>query len=122
MREAAPGFGCFQMQHNLELNSQYPWPIFLFITCNTHEPQLAGAAANIHVTVYLFDAIEGCRLSEEFPIRNASKGVFRISSRPHVDRGIANMLDSKEHVIRSTMLGLLQGVFLVVQVSQFITQ
>ncbi len=120
-RDGAPGHTWPPLSVGSKIKELYPFPVFIFLECARFDSLLENDTSRLVATAYLFDAVEGCRLSEELILDTSTTGVFRISSRKRdlaQAQNFGSELESFEHTLPRQLLPYVEGVFLVIHVSK----
>nr|CDS28280.1 dedicator of cytokinesis protein [Hymenolepis microstoma] len=114
-RLASPGAWVPDCRINENLKRR---PLFLLFRSSGAISKTEFNMMTIYSSIYLFDAIHGCRISEEFNLQGKTTGVFRVTDRWR------ELIKTKEvqtpEPPNKELESYLEGVYLVIKVSKVV--
>ncbi|VUZ47050.1 unnamed protein product [Hymenolepis diminuta] len=114
-RLASPGveWPDFRLNENLKRR-----PLFLLFRSSDVISKAELNTITNFPSIYLFDAIQGCRISEEFNLQSKTTGVFRVASRCR-EGNKTNEIQSAEPP-RRELESYFEGVYLIIKINKVV--
>ncbi|VDN97159.1 unnamed protein product [Rodentolepis nana] len=114
-RLASPGVDWPDCRLNENLKRH---PLFLLFRSNDAFSNTEFYTMTIFSSIYLFDVIHGCRISEEFNLQGKTTGVFRVADRwREMSKTKEVQTDESPNKVLESYL---EGVYLVIKVSKVV--
>ncbi|KAM7540883.1 hypothetical protein Aperf_G00000042064 [Anoplocephala perfoliata] len=115
-RLAPPGIDWPDFRLNGDLKRR---PLFLLFRSNNLLSESQPNRITILSSIHLFDALQGCRISEEFSLQSKTTGVFRVTDRlQEKDKQLSVNEIQSPCSISSELGSYLEGIYLVIKLYQ----